>query len=75
MIIHIEPTTRIVDLNGGLQARVWQGQTDAGVECYLLVTRVAVHRDADSTDFEAALVEQEPPSAAAVEAFPLRMVL
>jgi hypothetical protein len=75
MRITLEPTTRLVEIGGGITARVWQGTSDAGIECYCLITRVAVHRDADQHDFEAALTEQMPPSFNAIEAFPLRLIL
>ena len=78
MKITIEPTSRFVYLEvdgASVPARVWEGRTEAGVECYLLVTRIAVHKDADQSEFERNLTEQVAPSVAAVEAFPLRMVL
>jgi hypothetical protein len=74
MRITIESTSRIVHVNG-VPARVWQGATENGVAIVCMVTRVAVAKDADSSQLEAELVEHAPPRAEAVEAFPLRMVL
>jgi hypothetical protein len=57
-----ESTDRIVTLNG-VPARVWEGTTESGVACFLFVTRIAVHKDEDASQFEAELQEQRPPSA------------
>lgn len=74
MKITIESTTRIVDIGGGLQARVWEGRTESGTAVHLFVTRVAVSKDepADVLErFERELTEQREPSVA----WPLRMIL
>lgn len=78
MRIHIEPTSRLVELTapdgGTMPARVWEGTTDAGVPVVCWITRIAASRDDDLTELDTALHEMRPPSAAA-EAFPLRMIL
>lgn len=70
MKITIEPTTKIVHLNG-LPARIWEGVTEKGVPCYLFVTRIAVSNDESAEEFESALEEKKPPS---IEV-PLRMII
>ena len=60
--------------SGSVPARVWQGTSESGVPVICWVTRVAVARDADTTQFEAELTEHRAPSAEAL-AFPLRMIL
>jgi hypothetical protein len=73
MKLTIENTTQIVHING-IPARVWEGVSERGVKVQCLVTRIAVHKDEDCTQFETELAEQRPPSAETA-AFPLRMIL
>lgn len=42
MKITLENTTKIVHLNG-VPARIWEGQTESGIQIHCYVTRVAVH--------------------------------
>lgn len=74
MKITIESTTRLTEVNG-IPARVWEGHTDSGIPVVCLVTRVAVHKDQNTEQFERELKEQKPPSPAAIEAIPLRMII
>ena len=77
MRVQAESTEKIVQLRIGavdVPARVWEATTEAGVECLLFVTRVAVRNDRDSSQFERELTEQNPPSAE-VQSWPLRMIL
>lgn len=77
MRITLENTTKIVDLTLDGQtfpARVWEGQTASGIPCHAYITRIAVHRDQDATQFAAELLEQRTPSAAIAE-LPARIVL
>lgn len=60
MKITIESTNKIVKTPEGRDARVWEGVTEAGVKCYLLVSQIAVHKDADNAQFEKELREQPP---------------
>jgi len=74
MKITMESTTRIVDIGGGLKARVWEGRTAGGTAVHLFVTRVAVSKDEPAAvleQFERELAEQREPSVA----WPLRMIL
>jgi hypothetical protein len=70
----IEHTDRIVDVNG-VPARVWEGVSDTGIPCVVLVTRIAVALGHDQTAFEQDLQEQRPPSPVAERVFDLRSVL
>lgn len=78
MKITIESTTRVVDLetrdHGHLPARVWEGKTESGIPVQVLITRIAVAKTEDCSQFERELQEHVAPSAA-VMAFPLRMIL
>jgi hypothetical protein len=77
MKITLESTTRVVTIeNVGIEARVWEGTTERGVRVIALIPRLAVKKDQDISQFEAELKEQRvAPSAEAVEAFSLRMVI
>lgn len=57
-----------------IPARVWIGKTESGVEFQMLVTRVAVGRPKDQTQFEKDLRSAHAPTPVPC-AFPLRMVL
>ncbi len=76
MILTLESTTEIVDIEngGGLQARVWEGTTAAGVKVQALIVRIAVHKESDCSQFERELQEKRTPSAGP-RAFPARMIL
>lgn len=75
MRITIESTSKVVEVNG-VPARVWEGQSESGIPLTCMVTRIAVDRDEDTSQFEAELAEQRPPrSAAGVDAWPMRLVL
>lgn len=75
MKVQLESTTHIVTLDNGIQCRVWEGQTDSGIRVQALIPRIAAHKDEDLSQFERELQEQKPPTAAAIDCFPLRMVL
>lgn len=79
MQLVIESTERvvtIVDKSGAeVQARVWQGQTDSGIPVVCLICRVAVPEGQPQGEFQRELVEHQPPSADALQAFPLRFVI
>lgn len=59
MRVELESTTRIVELNG-VPARVWQGKTARGVACHAYITRIAVEKELDASEFEAELQEHAP---------------
>ena len=74
MKITIENTSRIIEING-VPARIWEGKTESGIAVHCAINRIAVHNTADTAQFEAELVETNSPSDAALECFPLRMIL
>ena len=73
MKIEIESTTKIVTLNN-IPARIWVGKTESGIPVHCFVTRIAVRKDADASEFERELQEHKAPTAE-IEAIPLRMIL
>jgi hypothetical protein len=73
MKLTIESTTKIVHLNG-VEARVWEGETESGIPVHCFITLVAVHEGLDTPQFEKELSEQRKPSAE-VAAIPLRLIL
>ncbi len=73
MKIEIESTTKIVTLNG-IPARIWVGRTESGIPVHCFVTRIAVAKDADASEFERELQEHKPPTAE-IQPIPLRMIL
>lgn len=73
MKIEIESTTKIVQVNG-VPARIWAGKTESGIPVHCYVTRIAVAKDTDASEFEAELQEHRAPTPE-IEAIPLRMIL
>lgn len=73
MKITLESTSKVVQLDG-VAARIWEGKTESGIEVHAFITRIAVHKDSDNSQFESELCEQRAPSAA-VESYPMRLVL
>lgn len=61
MRIQIESTKEITTLDG-VPCRVWRGTTERGIDCFVFVHRVAVHKADDGAEFEAELVEMDSPS-------------
>ena len=51
-------------------ARVWEGRTESGVECHALITRIGVHREQDTSQFERELQETKPLSVHLEDMFP-----
>lgn len=82
MKITIKSTTKIVhamsqsqsEQTAGVRCRVWEGETESGIKVQALIPRIAAEAGQDLSQFERELQECEPPSAA-VQAFPLRMIL
>ena len=60
MEIQIESTDKLVTIDG-IQCRLWEGTTAAGIPCKVFVHRLAVREDQDAAEFERALKEQIPP--------------
>ena len=74
MKITIENTAEMVSLNG-VMMRIWEGVTESGIRVQCLITRVAVHKDSDCSQFDRELEETEAPRSDMPRAFPLRMIL
>jgi hypothetical protein len=74
MKITLESTSKIVELNG-VPARIWEGKTDTGIEVHAFITRLAVHKDDDATQFEVELQEHAAPKNPDINTYPLRMIL
>lgn len=76
--IYINSTTKVVDLNHGVKARIWEGVTESGIPIHCYVTRIAVADAVDKPDvarmFEAELTECRPPTPA-IDAIPARLAL
>ncbi|MFL5811348.1 MAG: hypothetical protein ACJ749_17630 [Flavisolibacter sp.] len=73
MKVTLENTSKLVHLNG-VPARVWEGETESGIKVHAFITRIAVEKSQDTSQFERELSEQKVPSAE-VQAIPLRMIL
>jgi hypothetical protein len=73
MKINIESTTKIVQLNG-VPARIWEGTTETGIKIHAFITRVAIGKNEDGTQFEKELHECAVPSTE-IEAYPLNLIL
>lgn len=77
MKVTLENTDRIVELvvNGRtVPARIWQGQTETGVEVHAYITRIAVGKDADASQFEREL-QSTAPLRPELSVIPTRLVL
>ncbi len=75
MKITLTSTTKIVTLDG-VQARIWEGHSDAGVPVLCMITRISprTHDAAALRQFEVELQECDPPSPEAA-IIPTRLVL
>ena len=61
MKITIESTDKVVDITPDMrQGRVWEGTTEGGIKCFLIIPRVAVKADQDNSQFEKELTEHTP---------------
>lgn len=74
MKVTLESTDQIVEVNG-VPGRIWEGTTAAGIQCHAIITRIAVHKNDDASEFERELKETRPPSPAVRDIYPARMVL
>ncbi len=73
MKITIESTTKIVEVNG-VPGRIWEGKSERGVPVICCITRIAVDKGADNSQFVAELQEHKPPTPAA-RVFDARFVI
>lgn len=69
----LNPTEKIVELDG-VPARVWEGETESGIKVHAFITRIAVSKDEDASQFEEELEEHDPLSAE-IESYPARLIL
>jgi hypothetical protein len=60
MKIKIESTDKLTKIDG-VPVRLWEGETESGTKCKVFIHRIAVHNDADATQFEKELKEQLQP--------------
>jgi hypothetical protein len=77
MVVTLESTSKIVEIvvdGVPVRARIWQGQTAAGVPCHAYITRIAVAKDAHASEFDRELQEMAAPRAE-LAALPARLVL
>lgn len=78
MKVTLESTDKIVELvtaTGAVPARIWEGTTDSGIPCHAFITRIAVHKNDDASQFERELLEQRPPRNADLAAISTRLVI
>lgn len=58
MKIIMESTNEIVEVNG-TPARVWEGKTESGIQCFAFIAKIGVHEGQDTKQFETELKEQK----------------
>jgi tRNA U38,U39,U40 pseudouridine synthase TruA len=58
--ITIESTDKLTHIDG-VPVRIWEGRTEHGVPCTVMVHRIAVRKEQDTRQFEAELKEKLPP--------------
>jgi len=64
MKVTLESTDKVVEVvtaNGVVPARLWEGTTESGIQCHAFITRIAVHKNDDASQFERELLECRPP--------------
>jgi hypothetical protein len=78
MTVTLHSTDKIVELKtptGVVPARLWEGQTANGIACHAFITRIAVAKDLDPTEFERELQEHRPLSPTLQGVYDARLVL
>jgi len=78
MTVTLTSTDKTVELKtptGIVPARIWEGTTESGIRCHAFITRIAVHRDLDASQFEAELHETTPLSRELTGVYDARLVL
>ena len=73
MKVTLESTSKLVTLNG-VPARIWEGKTENGIPCHAYVTRIAVDKGFDSSEFDRELQEHKAPSPE-IETIPVKMII
>jgi len=74
MKLTLENTAEIVHIND-VPGRVWRGHTDSGIEVHAIITRIAVRKTEDCSQFDRELKEQPAPVSAEGGVYPLRMII
>lgn len=74
MKLIIESTTLTTEING-VPARIWEGETDSGIPVHCYITRVAVAKDQNCTQFDRELQQCKALSAQIAAGIPMRMIL
>lgn len=74
MNVQLHSTDKVVTLNG-VPARIWEGITENGIEVHAFITRIAVHKDNDASQFEKELSEQHAPASDDIQAYPSRLII
>lgn len=73
MKVTLEPTSLMVTVNG-VPCRVWQGQTESGLQIHAHIALVGTDERAEAPELEAALQQVATPRAE-LAGYPLRLVL
>lgn len=73
MIIQIESTEKIVQING-VPARIWEGHTYGGIKIHCFITRIAVDEKENRKEFDLQLQSHRSPSPE-IEAYSMRLLL
>ena len=77
MQVTLRSTTKVVELviNGiAVPARIWEGETQAGVPCHAYITRIAAGVGAEQAEFMRDLQRHQPPTPD-IAAISTRMIL
>lgn len=74
MKLTLESTTQLVEVHG-IEGRVWEGVTERGVKVQAVITRIAVARADDNSQFERELVEKDHKTPPEPRAFDPRLIL
>jgi hypothetical protein len=78
MKVTLESTDKIVTLvtrDGEIPGRLWEGTTESGIKCHAFITRIAVHKNDDASQFERELQETKPLSKELTGVYDTRMIL
>lgn len=78
MEITIHNTTKVVKLidstGNGIDARIWEGETESGIPIHCYIARIAVETENDQKQFVKELIEWRQPSQA-VAAIDSRLII
>jgi hypothetical protein len=78
MRVTLHSTDKVVTIrvNGtDVPARIWEGETESGIRCHAFITRIAVHKELDASQFDRELKETQPLSRELSGVYDTRMVL